>query len=449
MSLTLALLLACLAQLSQLGEPEGSPPPPNVLVVIADDMGVERTPAYGLGTVPNPPTPTLDLLARAGVLFRNAYSEPLCSPTRSAMLTGRHPFRTGIGRGVSWSGGSGGIEADPAELSLADVLSATHHSTAVGKWHLNIKESSGGTGFQHPILFGFDRHTGIGLNPGNDPLKYFNWTKNVADGSGNTQSVVTNTYLTTDQVDDALAAIQDAGQEPWFVWLAFNAPHTPYHVPPADLITVDVDTNSSPSELHQAAIEAMDTELGRLLGSIPAEVLDRTWIVFVGDNGSPSAALPGVFSAKGHVTEYGIHVPLIVTGPGVTHPGREEPALVGVTDIYASICEMVGAPIPTEAEDSVSFFANLIAPRQPSARNAVYSETFRPNGQPPYQQHRRAVRSERWKLVKNQPAGPVPPVGFFNIPQDPFEDDNLFPGSTQAQQDVFAWLNGLMDSLQF
>ncbi len=427
---------------------DGAAPRDNVLVLVADDMGVERTPAYGLDVVPNGPTPWIDALAGHGVLFRNAYAEPLCSPTRSAILTGRHPFRTGIGRAINFGGGAAGaVEGDVAETSLADVLGPTHRTSAVGKWHLALIEPLGGSGFQHPVLYGFDTHRGpiANLTPG-DPDAYVDFVKNLADASGNAQVRVTGTYATTDQVDDALDVIEEAGEEPWFVWLAFNAPHTPYHVPPSELTTLAVSAGSSDSQKHRAAIEAMDTEIGRLLRGIRPAVLARTWVVFVGDNGSPGGALPGIAQAKGTVSEFGVHVPLIVAGPRVRAPGREVDALVGVTDLFATICDMARVPVPATAVDSVSVFPHLLDPAAPARRATVFVELFEPNGPPPWTMRRRAVRDARFKLRETTPAV-SDPLEFFHLATDPFEEHDLLPTPTPEQAAVLDALAAVLDEL--
>lgn len=427
---------------------QGPAPHDNVLVIVADDMGVERTPAYGLNVVPNGKTPWLDALAAHGVLFRNAYAEPLCSPTRSAILTGKHPFRTGIGRGVGYNGGAGNVEGDPAETSLADALSATHHTAAIGKWHLCIREDLGGLGFQHPIAYGFDQHIGPIANlPPNDPDGYANYLKNVADAAGNRQEQVVGGYATSDQVDDALSVIESAGEDPWFVWLAFNAPHSPFHVPPAELTTLPVTASSSNSLKHQAAIEAMDAEIGRLLTSIRPGVLARTWVIFVGDNGSPPTALPGISEAKGTSVEYGIHVPLIIAGPRVLGAGREEDALVGVTDLFATVCDMARVPTPTTAMDSLSVFSHLLSPDAIPRRTAVYSETFRPNGPPPLTMHDRSIRDMRFK-VREIEISFSSPYSFFHLPTDPFGEQDLLPQLAPSEQAVFDKLVEELDALQ-
>ncbi|MEN8159243.1 MAG: sulfatase-like hydrolase/transferase, partial [Myxococcota bacterium] len=240
----------------------------NFLILVADDFGVDGVGVYsrddlyghpGEGASPGP-TPTLDALAAEGVLFRNAYATPTCSSTRAATLTGRLGFRTGVGRV--------GGELDTAETTLPKLVAATHHSAALGKWHI------GGNDVDHPIDSGFDYYAG-GLGGGVGD--YFSWSKvtnstSAAAATENGHGV----YATTDAVDEALARIAAFGDDGWLVWVAFNAPHAPFHVPPAALTTLPVDDGSSNTLKYEAAVEAMDTEIGRLLAGIPADVLADT-----------------------------------------------------------------------------------------------------------------------------------------------------------------------------
>ncbi len=420
----------------------------NVLVLLADDMGVETLGTYDTYGEPAAPTPWLDALAGHGVLFRNAYVEALCSATRSAMLTGKHPFRTRIGQGIPWGGNGGLVEGSVDEVSLADALSPTHRTFAVGKWHLTYDPALGGTGFAHPVLYGFDEHRGPISNLTHSSLTadvYYQFEKSVTDASGSTQ-FNQNAYATTDQVDDALDAIERAGDEPWFVWLAFNAPHKPYHVPPDDLVTMEVTPSSSGNDLHNAAIEAMDTEIGRLLRGIRPAVLARTWVVFVADNGSPVNSLetlPG--PAKGTGAELGVHVPLIVAGPRVTTPGRATDVLVGATDLYATVCEMARVPVPDEAVDSVSFFVNLVDPAAVSRRTSVFSQVFRPNGNGPYTRNDKTVRDARYKLRVRAETLAVPNTTFVHLPTDPLGKEDLLPALGRQEQKAFDELSAELE----
>ena len=152
-----------------------------------------------------------------------------------------------------------------------------------------------------------------------------------------------NNYATTENVDDAIEWV--GGQEgPWFLWLAFNAPHTPLHLPPEglhqhdNLTGAEADITQRPREYFGAMIEAMDSEIGRLWGAIGAEMMANTDVIYLGDNGTGRTNAPaGVStrSGKGSLYEGGIHVPLVIAGPSVVDGGREVEGPVSYTHLRA------------------------------------------------------------------------------------------------------------------
>lgn len=332
---------------------------PNILLIIGDDMGVETVASYGVGENP-PMTANIDDLARNGVRFTNFWSQPVCSPTRATIVTGRYGFRTGIGRPVTnrgplpeppqipgWAqpyvntqtGGGMGMGADELqslprhglgidEYTLPHAFDANgrlgYATAAIGKWHLADADN----GWQdHATQIGFDYFSG-GLTGGVE--SYFAWNK-VVDGE------VTGAvgYAPTEKVDDAIAWIEARGGSPWFMWFGFNLPHTPLHTPPDD-----TRTGTSEGE-YAAMIETMDAQIGRLLASIEPDVLENTFVIFMGDNGTPSGSVTAPFQpgrAKGAIYQGGVNVPFIVTGPGVQR-GAVSGALVNSTDISSqAIC---------------------------------------------------------------------------------------------------------------
>jgi arylsulfatase A-like enzyme len=413
----------------------------NFLILVADDFGVDGVGVYsrddlyghpGEGASPGP-TPNLDQLAAEGVLFRNAYAMPACSSTRAATLTGRLGFRTGIGRV--------GGQLDTAETTLPDLLAATHRNAALGKWHL------GGNDADHPIDSGFESYAG-GLGGGVGD--YFSWTKvtNAATGSPTTENGYA-VYATTDAVDEALARIAAFGDDEWLVWVAFNAPHAPFHVPPSSLTALPVDDGSSNTLKYEAAVEAMDTEIGRLLAGIPADVLTDTTVIFLGDNGTPRGVVEAPFDsnrAKGSVYEGGINVPLIVKSPAVdpADEGSESLAVVQTTDLFATIAEIAG--LPSSAEDSVSLVPYLEDPNLPTTlrRPYAYGETFSPNGFGPYDSQQRAIRDGRYKVIWRDGVYEE----LFDLALHPFEDENLLVvGPTPEAQAAFDALALAMERL--
>ncbi len=405
---------------------------PNILFIVADDIGVENVGAYG----ENPDaahTPVIDQLASEGVLFRNAWSNPRCSPSRSTLLTGQYGFRTGIGRTVGWA--TDLFELSPDGATLPRVLGLLGYGTAaVGKWHLAAEQLSG---YAHPQMLGFDHHRGAIDNlPSFNGQAYFDYEKSV---DGVVQQ--STTYATTDAVNDTLALVEQLG-EPWFVYLAFNAPHGPYHKPPDALHTYDLAGLSVQQNipLHMKAMtEAMDTEIGRLLAELPPAELARTVVVIVGDNGTDGIASVPPWEpshAKGTVFEGGVNVPLIVWGDGVGV--GESAALVNLVDLYGTALQLAGIHGPT-SPDAVSVLPYLIDPAAPSLRSFVYTERFAPNGFDlgfgPLLSWYRAVRNERYKLrdAFNTFTG-EDFQELYDLEADPFETTDLLLGALTPEE---------------
>lgn len=319
------------------------PERPNLLLLIADDLGVEHSVCHGA----NPAiAPALAARCDEALVFDNAWSSPTCSPTRAGILTGRHSFRTGVGSPV----GRRAIGLDDSEITLPRALDGGGSGYAhanFGKWHL-------GGGPDRPNAMGWSHFSGL-LSGGLGD--YENWAK-IENGI---EEQVT-TYSTTETVDDALAWI-DEQSAPWLAWVAFNAPHTPFHLPPADLhrrtelsgAADDIEQNPTP--YYEAAIEALDTEMDRLLASIDT---DNTIVVFIGDNGSPAqVSRHQRRAAKGSLQTGGIAVPLMVWGPGVVS-GRSD-ALVGTVDLFATLLDLAGVD-PAAATDATTIDARSLEP---------------------------------------------------------------------------------------
>lgn len=372
--------------------------PPNVLIVVADDVGTDKLSGYG--EHPRPPaTPVLDDLARQGVRFRHAYATPLCSSTRAAILTGRHGRRNGLGVIIPWNGT---WELPLDEVTIPELLdrSGTDWATAaIGKWHLSGPRTA--NGYAHPNRQGFDHAAGSLNNlyfddedsAAKGDTNYFHWEKNV-DG----QLELANTYATATTTDDALRWVGTA-REPWFLYVAYNAAHSPFHAPPGS----GVAAGAGAPALHAAMVQDLDREVGRLLGGLPAAQRARTLVVFVGDNGSPKSTItPPRLPTQGKTTlfEGGTNVPLIVAGPGVFRGGTTD-ALVHVVDLLPTIAEWAGVdPAKTGAPlDGVSFGDALRTPASPGRRRFVYTERFGPTGPPPWRTDTRAVRDDRYKLM--------------------------------------------------
>lgn len=430
---------------------------PNVLFILADDVGTDPIGVYGDHPVPAR-TPVIDSLAQQGLLFRNTWAAPVCSPARATLLTGRHGFRTGIGWNIPYLAdgmviGSGG----PAGLMWSEhflprmLQQAGYHTAIVGKWHL----SNTITGSEmHPILTGFQHHAGPLVLGG-----YHNWTKNLA-GSWGFQQFNVPEYSTSVFVDDALTFIDAAGSQPWYLWLAFLSAHEPLHVPPLELLSPETQTElaaGTPTgpQMHRAMVEAMDTEIGRLLAGIDPAVLQNTLVIFMADNGTLSDGIEepaSVSGAKGAMAEGGIRVPLILSGAGVVEPGREVHRLTNSVDIYATVLDLAGVPLPAAPViDGRSLKPLMQDPGAGPVRRYSYAEKFEPNGFVPKSKNRRAIRDERFKLWQILAPLDDKPLRLYDLQLDPLEQDNLLgpsaPPLDAVQQEAFDRLMAQLSAL--
>ena len=406
----------------------------NLILIIADDMGTDYCGFYGDG-LDTAKMPNIRSLLSRGVRFNTAWSLPICSPARAAMLTGRYPFRTGVGTVIT---GAANGQLDTAEISIGKLLkhaAPVEYATAnIGKWHLHTSTAANRN---NPSVLGYDHYSGNFIGQVND---YYNWTK-IVDGAA---PVTVTNYATTEQVNDAIDWLGSLdGTKPFFLWQAFNAPHFPFHLPPDSLHTVPGLTGTAQDimnkrpEYYKAMIEAMDTEIGRLFQWLDAHnLLDSTNIIFIGDNGDDSriTQFPNTVRTKSTVYENGVHVPMIIAGPAVVSPNRESDALVSTPDLFATILELAGfgdwaAQIPAaKPVDAVSLLP-ILKNNSTAVRDWIFTEIFDPTPTP---DDGKAIRDLEYKLLRFDDGHEE----FYKIAADPEELNNLLlqlPLSNEAQ----------------
>lgn len=451
---TLALLLvawttACAPVVSDCDDDRPDAAGENVLVILTDDIGVDKTGAYGEHPAA-PPTPNIDALAAQGVLFRNAYASPTCSPTRASLLTGRLPGRTGIGRWIYAHQNS--TVVDDRELTIPEMLRDSpdpYTSAAVGKWHLVGFDSDQPA--RDPMRKGFGCHAGSLGNPleavgsGHMPRSYFRWEKNV-DGKRHWE----HTYMTVDSTDEALARMAGMPQ-PWFLYVAYNSAHEPLHEPPDDLHTRIIQDPPTDYQLYDAMVESVDREIGRLLAGMEPSVREQTTIVYMSDNGTWGSVVqpPGnPRRGKGTVFEGGVRVPMIISGPDVAVPGSETDALVHVVDLFPTIAELAHVDVDTLLDDSGepllldghSLLPWLRDPDRPSQRDTVYAESFYPNtldGPRSWREH--TVRDQQYKLMLTDHGGWVTTRFHRLDPSAWDEGPDLLEAGDMSNQDQLAY----------
>lgn len=457
-----------------------SAPKPNILLIIGDDLGVDRIPMYGVGENP-PETPVLASLADSGLLFEQVWSQPTCSPTRATMLTGQFGFRNGVGAPlpggriqtppipsgspveqqlgvrraitVPWSIVAArqedpdaydsipmGLRADAVTLpALLREGGRGYTTAAIGKWHLADADNGE---LLHPARVGFDHYSVLMEN---GPGSYFAWYENV-----NGELEARTGYTPARKVDDALAWIAAQGEQPWFLWLALNLPHGPQHAPPGR--TAALRNPADPAHLDNTPVymrlmvEEMDAQIGRLLDSLDPAVRDRTIVIFIGDNGTNEFAYDSQSEydrAKFMLYQQGIHVPLIVAGPGIAQDERVN-GLVNTADIFATVLEIAGqdAQMATDGEavDAVSLVPYFGEPHRESLRTFNYADKF-------YQIHGievgdYAVRNARYKLI-----GSTAREELYDLQTDPLERNNLLVEGVARNEVTYERLKSLVRTL--
>ena len=418
----------------------------NTILIIADDL----SPDY-FGFYPNHgdtvDVPNLRKLKENGILFTKLSSNPVCSSTRAGILTGRYSFRTGVGGIVGGVGGSNQI--DTAEISIPKLLKKYNPDIAkanIGKWHL--KQPMPTINLTSPLALGYDWSEGpfIGQLP-----SFTNWQKY-------TNGVLSNvtTYATTENVNNTITWLKAQNKaKPFFIWLAFNAPHDPLHLPPADLhkftnlTGTATDIRDKPKEYFKAMIQAMDREMGRLFDSLKVmNKLDSTDIIFIGDNGNSTrtAQIADQNKAKGTVYEYGVNVPMIISGPTVVNKGRISDALVNTADLFATIVENFGytnwqSQIPSNKPVDSKSLLPIIKNQSDSIRPWAFSEIFKLTTD---SADGKSIRDLQYKLIRFD----YGVEEFYDLMADPLENKNLLSGKLNAiEVDRYNYLCNEMSKL--
>ncbi len=392
------------------------------VLIIADDLGKDYFgffPGYG-DTVD---VPNIRYLANNGIVFTNNMSNPVCSSTRTGILTGRYSFRTGVGGIVGGIGGSNPI--DTAEISIPKLLKVYNPTIAkadIGKWHLTSANPA--SNLLSPLKLGFDHFEGpfIGQLP-----SFINWTK-YTDGVASTVT----TYATTENVNNAVTWLKQQTGKPVFLWLAYNAPHEPLHLPPLNLhsyntlLGTTADVNAKPKSYFKAMIQAMDREIGRLFDSLKAiNRFDSTDFIFIGDNGNTArtAQIADLTKAKGTVYQYGVSTPMIIAGPSVVNKKRMSNALVNTVDIFATVLELQGfnnwqSQIPSNKPVDSKSIVPIIKNTAAEIRPWQFCEIFKLVHD---SDEAKAIRNMDYKLIHFD----YGKTEFYNLKKDPLETKSL------------------------
>ncbi len=392
---------------------------PNIIFILADDLGY-----FDLGCYGNPyyQTPHIDRMAKDGMKFNQAYvASPVCSPSRAAILTAKHPARlhlTNFIRGdrvdstsrvlpAMWKPYLGG-----SEITLAEHLKTEGYTTGVvGKWHLGNADSS------KAASQGFDYDRIIGKNG----LDYYNYgitsnNKIVFEDDG-------TEYLTDKLTDYGVDFIKSNKEKPFFLYLSYSAPHV-LIVPRADKLRKFLFGYNAHggkyNPYYAAMLESLDDGVGRILQALADNGLnENTFVVFTSDNGgvglpelgpTPTTMEP-LRAWKGHVHEGGIRVPLLIRWPGKVKPGAVNENYLTGTDYLPTFMEIIQKKV--NPYDGKSFLSTLYHPEKDLKRGPIFwhyphfsNQEGRPSG---------AVRLDDFKLIENYENGEVT---LYNLKDD-------------------------------
>lgn len=374
---------------------------PNILLLIADDLGKDAIKGYQEGSI-KPNTPNIDAIRNNGLLFTNFWVNPTCTPTRSSIITGKYGYRTGV-KGV-------GDILNSSETVLQKYINNNtdnkYATAVVGKWHL----SGNSTGI-NPETFGIDYYAGLIRGAVDD---YYQWQ--LTEDGATSQQI---TYITEKFTELAINWV-NTQSKPWFLWLAYNAPHTPFHVPPSNMHSqgnLPAYTNGMDATPYfMASIEAMDYQIGRFLANIPADEKENTIIIFLGDNGTTNLVAQSPYSSakvKNTLYQGGINTPLFVSGKGVSRTGTDNQLLIG-TDLFSTIAQIAGVNV-NEYKDSKSF--KSLFSQSSSIRNYQYSELKDGTDE------LWAISNGTYKLLIKNSGNEM-----YNLVNDPYENNNLLNG---------------------
>lgn len=389
---------------------------PNIVVIIADDLGWADVGFHAKEM----PTPRLDRLAREGAELGRFYAHPLCSPTRAALLTGQSPRRFSIVGALQ--GRDPGLPAGLPTLP-ATLRAAGYHTSMVGKWHVGHATTPQQQGFEH--FYGFL----------NGEIDYFAHTgmRGTVDWQRDGKTVDEKGYSTDLLADDAVRQIKARDKaRPFYLQVAFNAPHIPLAAPP-ELIARH-KSEGERAGLYRAVVEGMDTAIGRILDTLDSEGLRAgTLVVFLSDNGGATRNggnnLP-LRGGKDTVWEGGIRTPAIVRWPDHIPAGAVITQPIAAQDLFPTLAAAAGAKPPADARiDGTNQWPQLLSGKA-AAREPVLVASYDI-----------ALVDGDWKLIEPQSGESRQ---LYNLKDDPSEKTDL----AKSKPDVLARLGAKLDTLK-
>lgn len=377
-----------------LGRASAEARPPNIVVIIADDLGWGDLERHG-GPAR---TPALDRLAAEGVELLRCYAHPVCSPTRAALLTGRLPRRFGIDRPLQRRdpGLPAGLPTLPRTLAAAG-----YETFLVGKWHLGHASPPRASGFDH--FYGF-------LGPEIDSFTHLD-RRGGLDWQRDGEPLEEEGYAAILMADEAVRIVERSGSDrPFYLQLAFNVPHFPILAPAES--TAKYAGLPEDQATRCGMIDVLDAGVARVLEALDEHGLtDETLLLFLSDNGADRSGSNAPFRArKATVYEGGIRVPAIARFPGRLAAASRSRQAIAVQDLFPTLCAAAGVPLPADADcDGVDLWPALRAGRVEDRPPFVIATADR------------ACFAGDWKLVVDSGGT----MELFHLGSDPGETRDL------------------------
>lgn len=414
---------------------------PNIILIMTDDQGYGD---FGFTGNPYVQTPTIDRLATEGTLFTNFYVSPVCAPTRSSLMTGKQSIRTGV-----YDTYNGGAIMDTREITIAEMLIKQGYATGIfGKWHLGdtYPNRPSDQGFAQSLI-----HNAGGMAQVGDPNTYFK-EKSYFDATlwKNNQRIETQGYCSDVFTDAAIAFMGSNRNQPFFAYLAFNAPHTPLEVPDyyyekykdQDLDEVAFVEKGYPvppmtakdredARRVYAMVENIDDNIARIIDKLEKDgLMDNTIIFFLTDNGPQQRRFTAGFrGTKGTVYEGGVRVPLIVY-PRQNNLERIN-APTAHMDIFPTIMEVCGSTYEHDI-DGISL-TDLFENKPAKFESRIIYHHWTRGHLTPYQNM--AIRQGDYKLVGHADYdAKIQDFELYNLREDPFEQRNLVLSDPQEAE---------------
>jgi len=412
------LSVTLLAAVQKPGDAHAAESKPNILYIVTDDLGWKDVGFHGSDIK----TPTLDALAAKGAKLEQFYAQPMCTPTRAAIMTGRYPMRYGLQTAVIPQGHTYGLATD--EWLLPQALKDAGYETAiVGKWHLGHADQK-----FWPRQRGFDHAYG----PLIGEIDYFTHkVDGKVDWFRNNEVVEEEGYSTTLLGNEAVKLIEEHDPAtPLFLYLAFNAVHTPYQAP-QDHLDQYKNIEDPSRRAYAASTTVMDEQIGRVIAALEQKkMLDNTLIIFQSDNGGTrdpkfagaitdmsKVVLPadnGPYrDGKGSLYEGGTRVVAFASWPGHIKEGSTVTEMIHTVDLFPTLIKLAGGKLGKKPLDGVDVWGTISEGKPSPRTEIVYNiEPFRAG-----------IRQGDWKLIWRTLLPQS--VELYNIAEDPSETKNL------------------------